>query len=367
MSDFAFVYFGKTLVPYPWLLNAALVFTLSVVSMLLFIFFFLHQKRKEQQKKKGLRLLFSDLIAETVVGETEQEVQEVLQQFLAKNASLLQKPLARRLLIQEIVKTKDSISGRSAGNLRVLFEGLALDKDCLAQFSSGKWHHKAGAIQHLAEMQQSKYLVKIYRETNNRNNFIRTEAQIAVVKLTGFKGLRFLNIISYPVSQWQQLSLLNQLQDSEVEEEKIKPWLFSKNETVTEFALRLIEIYKCFDLHDVVVQCLQHQSLSVRLQALQALKEMGNDSTPAALVKHFSIASKQEQTEIINILGETGGNSHLVDFLTSLLQHEEEAIRYHAMLAIKRISPVWSTIVMKQMKNDPSFTNILSTLEKEAV
>lgn len=357
----------SSIVPYTWLLQAALLLALIVVGILLFIALFLYRHGKEQKKKKELRTLFTDLIAEITICETEAERRNTLHQFLSTQGALAGKAFARKLLIREIVKAKDSISGGAAQNLCWLFETLDLDRDTLRRFASGKWHRKASAIQHLAEMQQEKHLLKIYRETNNRNALIRTEAQIATVKLTGFNGLRFLNIVSHPVSQWQQLALISHLQEGEVEEAKIRHWLLSKNESVVEFALRLVEVYKCFDLHDAVVHCLQHPAVAVRLQALLALKEIAGESTSAVLMQHFAAGTKLEQVCLLDILMALGVGNRQVGFFTTLLQHQDAAIRYRALYAIQQASPAWSSVVVRHIKDNPSFTYILSTLEKKAV
>lgn len=355
------------IIPYTWLLNAAMFFALVVTSLLLFIVVFLYQNGKTQKRKAQLRNLFSDLIAETVVCETTEEVTQILSQFTAANSKLLTNAFPRKILIRELVKTKDSISGKSADNLRILFEKLGLDKDTFLRFRSKKWHRKASAIQRLAEMQQTKYLLKIYRETNSENNFIRTEAQIAVVKLTGFKGLRFLNIVSHPVSQWQQLSLISHLQEGEIKEENIKKWLSLKNDSVVEFALRLVEIFKCYNLHDDVATCLSHSSLSVRLQALHALKEIGDDSTGVVLLQYFQTVSRQEQLIMLQMLPETSVGNHALPFLTSLLKSENEAIRFRAVQAIQKIGPAWSSVIIRQIREHPQFAHILSMLQKQAV
>jgi hypothetical protein len=358
---------GKAVVPYSWLINSTGLFCAVAVVMLLFILLYLHRWRKQTRKKAQLRRLFSDLIAETIICESPEEVTKSLQQFLEGNANLLTKPFVRKVLSREIVRTSESISGLAADNLCMLFEQLNLDKDCLQRFASSQWHRKASAIKDLAAMQQSRYLVKIYRETNNAHNLIRTEAQLAVVKLTGFKGLRFLTIVSRPLSQWQQLSLLNHLQEGDIEEENIRLWLSSGNDSVVEFALRLVEIFKCYDLHTETVGCLQHASALVRLQALQTLKEIPNETTAAALMLQFPQATKQEQLEILSVLNETETNTGLINFLTSLLHHADEAIRFRAIEALQRISPVWSMKVIKEIKTNPSFTYILSFLDKQAV
>lgn len=360
-------FFCKTVVPYMWVLDAAFCFALVVVGMFLFILCFLYRSQRKARHKTELRKLFSDLIAETVICDTPEEVKETLQQFLAANKALLDKAFPRKILTREIVKTKDSISGKSAANLCTLFEELSLDKDTFAHFGSSQWHRKASAIQRLAEMQQTKYLLKIYRETNNQNSLVRTEAQIAVVKLTGFKGLRFLNIVSHPVSQWQQLSLINQLQEGEAEEDKIKAWLLSKNETVVEFALRLVEIYKCFGLHNEAATCLQHSSAVVRTQALHALKEIGDDTTATFLLQAFPTVTKAEQITILEMLADTATGRNVLTFLTSLLKNDDKAIRLRAVQAIQKISPAWSSVVIRQIQENPQFTHILPVLQKEAV
>jgi cbb3-type cytochrome oxidase subunit 3 len=356
-----------SIVPYTYLLQAAIFFILLVAAILLFVVVYLYRQRKRQQKKQALRLLYSDLIAEMTLCESEEERRTTLHQFLAQNTGTIKVPFSRNVLIREIVKAKDSISGGAADNLRWLYETLDLDKDTLQRFASEKWHRKASAIQHLAEMQQSSHLVKIYRETNNRHSLIRTEAQLAVVKLTGFKGLRFLNIVSYPVSQWQQLSLISRLQEDEAEEESIRIWLQSKNETVVEFALRLCQVYKCFNLHDAAAECLKHASATVRLQALVALKEISNSSTTRILLSHFRAATKEEQLMILDMLSQLDGARQQLVFLTSLLQHPEEAVRYKSLQLVRQFSPAWSSVVIRQLKNEPMDTPLLLSPEKEAV
>ncbi|MBB1284443.1 hypothetical protein HRH25_08675 [Flavisolibacter sp. BT320] len=357
----------KTVLPYQYLLATAFVFATVVMIMLLFILLFLRQYHSRQKRKVQLRSLFSDLIAGIAICESEEECKETLQQFLDSQKPRLKKHFTRKILIREIVKTKDSVSGIAAENLQWLYETLELDNDSLHRFRSGQWFRKASAIQHLAEMQQSKHLVKIYRETNNANPFIRTEAQIAVVKLTGFKGLRFLNIVTYPITQWQQLSLINHLQQSEPDAVQIRPWLSSDNDTVVEFALRLVTIYKCYELYNEVIACLEHASSMVRLQALQASKEIYEETTLPTLLHHFGSATKEEQLTILDLLPEVGAGAGEISFLTSLLHYKDESIRYHAMQLIQKISPSWSSQVLLQVKDNPSFTSILPLLQKQAV
>ena len=326
--------------PTNFLLQLTAIFAAIVTSILLFIAFYLQKKSRLAKTKKHLRGVYSDLISEISLCETLEEKEEFLCQpsFQACFRKWLSHPLGRKILIRELVRSKDSLTGDAAQNLRWLYERFALDEDSFRLFQSHQWHFKAKGIQQLAEMQQTKYLVKIYRETNNKNAFVRTEAQIAVVKLTGFKGLRFLNIISHPVTQWQQLCLIDQLKEQEIEADKIRSWLSSRNETVVQFALRLVEIYRCYDLHDEVVTCLCHSSDIVRVQALQAMKEIATEASFNFLWPLYSKCTKQAQLLLIDLFGELG-TAECIRFLNSLVNSNDELIRHRVSSILCQLQP----------------------------
>ena len=348
--------------PVVYLLEASGLFTLIVIGIVLFIVYYLQEKKRIAKTKKHLRSVYSNLISEISLCETEEEREEALAQPYMQSiiSKWLSSKLGRKVLIKELVKSKDSLTGDAAQNLRWLYEKLSLDQDSFLRFSSKYWHVKASGIQQLAEMGQSKYLVKIYRETNSKNAFVRTEAQIAVVKLTGFKGLRFLNIVSHPITQWQQLCLIDQLKEADIEPQKIKAWLTSSNETVVQFALRLVEVYKCYELHDEVIGCLQHSSADLRLQALRAIKEIADDASFNWLWPHFNRSTKQEQLLLVEIFANLS-TVESIRFLKSIRQSADETVQHKVnnLLAMMNIKT--------ENENNPSLTYLLSPLQKQVV
>jgi hypothetical protein len=323
--------------PTDFLLQLAAIFASIVAGILLFIAFYLEEKSRLAKTKKHLRAIYSDLISEISICETVEEKEALLAQpaFQACLKKWLSQPLGRKILIKELVRSTDSFTGDAAQNLRWLYERLSLNEDSFRRFQSGQWHAKAIGIQQLAEMHQAKYLVKIYRETNSKNEFVRTEAQIAVVKLTGFKGLRFLNIINHPVTQWQQLCLIDQLKEQEIEVDMIRTWLSSKNETVVQFALRLVEIYRCYDFHDDVVACLHHSAGIVRLQAIRAIKEIATEASFSFLWPLFSKCATQEQLLLIDLFGELA-TPECARFLSSLTKSSNNSLRHKATTVLQQ-------------------------------
>jgi hypothetical protein len=100
---------------------------------------------------------------------------------------------------------------------------------------------------------------------------------------------------------------------------------------------------------------------------LQALKEIAGENTIVVVLKHFPDAGKQEQVLILDVLVEGSVGARELAFLTTLLQHPDEAVRYRAMQLIRQVSPAWSKAVTRQISNTPSLTYLLPSLQKEAV
>jgi hypothetical protein len=103
------------------------------------------------------------------------------------------------------------------------------------------------------------------------------------------------------------------------------------------------------------------------LQALLTLADISNETTPGELIRHFANASKQEQLIILDMMPSLEVSSGDVSFLSSLVQHPDEAIRHHALQSIRQISPGWSAAIGRPVQENTSNTYILSNPAKKAV
>jgi len=161
----------------------------------------------------------------------------------------LRRRAARELLTAELMTGKKSLSGTAGENIVRLYAMLELDADSLQKLGRQAWHSKAQGVQELALMEQRQHVARIYRLTNHRNDIVRMEAQAAIAQLYGFEGLRFLDEIARPISQWQQIHLLRVL--SRVPgspSADLRRWLRSPNPSVRDFARKLVAEHFLEDL-----------------------------------------------------------------------------------------------------------------------
>lgn len=246
---------------------------------------------------------------------------------------LLNDPKARQVAIDELIKCKKNFSGAVADNIIALYNKLGLREDSLLKMKNKrKWYLQARGIQELYLMDQKDLLTKIYRQTNSKHEFVRSEAQIAVIHLTGFNGLRFLDVIAYPLTLWQQIKLLEQLRlfgKKEDLSDRIPKWLSSKNETVVVFALRLAAEYQQFAVKNHVIDCLVHPEKIVRTQAIKTLIVLSDETTASMLVGYFSKEDFENQMHILNSLINIATDEQK-DFMVRLLDAPDHIIKVKA-------------------------------------
>jgi hypothetical protein len=359
-----FLFFIKQIISPVYIYAASFFFITLFLLFVSYILIYLFYEKRKEIKTKILNEIYSNIISEAVLCSPE----ELKIFFQQPNVQVIkhkwfQKKFARKYFIKGIFKTNESLSGSAIENLRELYIYFELQKDSYKNLRSAKWYKKAKAFQQLAEMKQEQYYKNIYKDTFNSNKYVREAAQIAIVKVAGFPGLRFLDILRFKVTHWQQLLLLDQLGNQpSLKTDKINKWLTSQNDSVVEFALKLVEVYKFYELEEACLKCWSHQNAVIRLQLLETLCAIGSETTADKLCDIYDTATIEEKICILKTLYYIAGKQH-ISFLTSLLKNKNEQILYYSLRAIENIDADYSKIVLKDVHSNPSFSFILLSLQ----
>lgn len=306
---------------YLWV--AITVFCILILLLTGAIFLYLYRKKSIFFANAYIQKQFEEWISACILDDTVAVNQSIvvplfLQQQL-KNVR--KKQFALNLLLQN----KRQLMGFAAQKIIFLYEELGFKQYSIQKLKSHTWHIKARGIQELYLMEQHDMLNQIYIYTNNKNEHIRTEAQIAIVRLLGFAGLRFLDILSHPLNEWGQINLLEQLkQFSLTPMPHLSKWLCSNNYTIVLFALKLVAVYQQFQTHDVVVNCLHHKHEKIRTQAIKTLARIANEHTATILITHYANEKFTNKKMILEQLSTMTVNAKALFFLACL--HEENNV-----------------------------------------
>lgn len=318
---------------------AILSFIGLVVSMLVFMLIFLYIKARRDKKIQKWKLVVDLLARKAIFYEDENEEDPGLIGVTSRLNKLLTNRHFRKVLTEQLVNAKKNVTGTSAENLKRLYLQLNLDQYALARLKNYNWYVRAQAIQELSIMEIKEALTKIYRFTNNANDLLRAEAQVAVIKFYGFEGLRFLDVISYPLTEWQQIKLLHELaRVSPNDVGGIEKWLTSKNKTVISFALKLVRNYHRFELHDLAAACLADEDPDVRMQAIATLGEIFTYNTAEILISRLPEEDDRHKATIIRVLQNIAGEDD-VPALAAQLDGKNPELELMVAQALAKTGP----------------------------
>ncbi len=312
---------AASLVPRPHILLLAMTVMVGLLLLtVVFMLVYLLVRRRQNRRLEEWREKLMDTLQDTIYFEPSENAPAVIP-INSTTTRLLRQPAFRQLLIDELVQGRKGLAGASAANLVTLFRQLGLDALSAQKLQSRKWHLKALGIQELAAMDQRQYLARIYRLTNAKHELVRMEAQSAIVQLYGFDGLRFLDIIDRPISEWQQIKLLRLLSRMPGSlPPKAGAWLSSANDSVRIFTLKLVAEQHHQQFHPQVVACLDHSNTQVKLQAIRCLKDISTDGTADTLISVYDSQPLPCKLAILETLDQIGADMQEVFLLEQLAQ-----------------------------------------------
>jgi hypothetical protein len=315
------------------LLDAVLFFAVVTFSLVAFTYLYLGLKKRSFFFKERIRKSLELWISHVILSEDGEENIQVPEKF----NKMFRSPAARQYAIENLITNKKVFSGAVADNIRNLYEKLGFKNDSVKKMQRKAWFIRAKGIQELAIMDQSDQLIKIFRLTNSKNELVRNEAQNAIIQWSGFNGLRFLDVVSYEISEWQQVQLLALLKNfTQQDMPKLTNWLSSANDTVVVFALKIAETYQQFGVKDKVQECLDHTNEKIRIQAMNTLARIGDSASADKFIARYHHESLQNQILILNKLPLIAADTHIL-FLAAQLANENDFLKLSAAKAIGKM------------------------------
>jgi hypothetical protein len=268
----------------------------------------------------------------------DQEEDPTKLKIVEKMKTCIKDKFKRKIFLTVLSKLKNDISGEMADSIQHLYVKSGLIDYSLAKLKSSKWDVKASGIKELALFE----ITNIYSEISKYKDYpkqeVRNEVQLYFVNLFQFKGLDFLNDLKTPISEWNQIQLLEILQkfdDQKITD--ISHWLKSKNISVVMFALKLAKIYNQFQVIDILLGLLVHDNKEIRVEAIKVLSYFQANKAKQILKNNFLNSSADEQIAFFNMLeGIVEINDE--DFILENVSHENFEIKALALKLLKIIN-----------------------------
>jgi len=244
----------------------------------------------------------------------------------------------RKIIISILYKLMDEVSGEMSVAIKELYCKTGLVNYALSRVEDKDWSIKAKSIGELSRFEIKEAHYEIVKSIAHPRKEVRKEAHLYLVNLFRFDGLYFLNELKTPLSEWDQIQILEILQKFEDQQIcDIKPWLKSTNDTVVLFALKLAQIYNQYEINDTLIDLLSHNNKTVRIYAIEVLTHLYGLEAKDMLKANFNELSLEEQLGFFTMLEKLVIPSD-EPFIEKHLFHKDFEIQLLALKILKSIN-----------------------------
>jgi len=325
------------LVQLVWIVSGLLFSTIILLTIYLKVIrYYLRKKDKEFTKFKNeyeallVEYLYADIESEEFNKEQQAIILKIKGHILFKNK--------RKMIISILYNLMNEVSGEMADSIKTLYYKTGLIDYALTRLKNKNWYIIAKGIGELTRFTVADVHDDVIKFIKHPKKEVRKETQLYLVSLYRFEGLSFLNELKTPLSEWDQVQLLEILQKLDDQEIcDIRPWLQSTNDTVVLFALKLSQIYNQFEVKDLLMDLLSHQNKSIRIYVIEVLTHLYGIEAKDKLKANFNDLSIEEQISFFGLLEKLVIPSD-EPFIEKHLFHKNFEIQLLALKILKSIN-----------------------------
>ena len=188
---------------------------LVVISILWAVIIKVIIKRNVKEKKSQA---FEKILIEGFVSSYDKTNQEITNIKLEKLKKAIKRdPQVFRESAEIFVKVNRVVKFSKNSDFKKIFKYLDIDKILNKKFTNKDWYVKSRAIWLSYEFELEENLPAIAQLRDHTNVAIRREAQIALTAFLDWRSLAFFPYVTKPISLWQQIRIIEKLQETEKE------------------------------------------------------------------------------------------------------------------------------------------------------
>jgi len=342
-------YFGKSVV----FVNALIVTIIASLAtmLILLLVILLNRRRMEKEAKLRQYLLeqYQSLIIDYLFGSSGPEP---FRKIASDN-------YRRQVLIDQMIDVSVNLKGDTREKLTRLYLDLKLDEDSLERARSRRWHKRIKGFRELAFTGIREGNDEMYKSLNSRNEILRMEAQIALVRLSEKDHFEFLSHLKRPFSLWEQITLHDLILQHDLPVPDFQRWLSSENPTVVMFALRMIREFRQMEAEHEIRKVLLHREPRVSRLAVEVSGDLGMKSTLETMKRMYKFQEYNNCLEIVKSMGKMPEIS-MLGFLKLVLDKEDDVqLQIEAVKAIENMGEVGVQALVKVMKSEYKNYNII--------
>ena len=341
-----------------------IVIILSILCMIaLLIWILINRKKMESRQIETQRLMeqYESLLFDYLTSGNNDDITSAARFNLLFEIDKISKyEFSRELLINQMHELSKSMSmninigkdKEARVQLRDLYYQMHLDQDSIRKLYSPKWHIQVKGFREMAFMNVTEANSRIHQALKSKNNILRMEAQLALVRLNEEDPFGFLDHLTYPFTLWEQLSVYELIVLHNLPIPQFSRWTTSPNKTVVIFALRMIQVFKQQQAFPQVIECLHHPDVDIRHTAIIVSGEIQLRECLPHLKNMYKNEDYSNCLTIILAMSKMPDET-MLSFLKLVLDKEDDVqLQIESAKAISKMGEVGIAALVKLMKSE---------------
>ncbi|MBK8585011.1 MAG: HEAT repeat domain-containing protein [Bacteroidetes bacterium] len=302
------------------LIGVTILFMLIILILLAVIMGSRIFKTKRSNKKAELHKKYQPVFR-NLIFEEALDRNKVLSMF---DRIDLDTPFNRTTILDEIIHLHENFTGETAERLEEIYTFLEFEKDSMLKLKSKRWYIIAKGMKELAIMNVKSGYTEISTFLNSKNEILRMETRIALMKLSETDPLAFLSKETEHLSDWDSANIYNMLTKMP---EKMIPdfsnWLNSPNKDVVVFCIQMIGRFRQRESIKTLLVLLKSPDLRIKLCVIKALRELSATDGEEPLLEIYPLENLTTKSEILKTL-EVIGSAKSVPVLEKIIRQPIE-------------------------------------------
>jgi hypothetical protein len=354
-----------------WFICIALFFLTVGVFQIALLFIVRIQKSIYLKREQRIKFQFQKILNAIIIHETfsGNAPTSAFQFRMAELREIMDnKKFNKQILIHQILEIEKSLSGSSATALTTTYRELELYKVSMRKLNSLRWYKKAQGIRELGEMKYKQALPRIVKFLDARNQTLREETFMGVVRLSEDDPLFFLDSYHRELTPWMRINIHHYL--ARLESRKLpsfQKWFFHNNTSVALFSISMARYFRQTSCLPELVKLLNATDKKVIGLALETIGAMEayQCADDVASMKDKVWEDDKLSTRFVRCLGKIGDPANDGKVISSFLAHPAYSVRFEAAGALRKLGASGEHEIRKfNEENENAIAGIIRHLEE---
>lgn len=345
-----------------WSLIVVLIFIIAILVLYLKILrrnIRIKEKRNKKYRKNIEELLVEFLYSENSNNERLSDDQKKIIKKFKKGLTSKRK---RKIITETFLQLDQQVSGQMIVLMNRLYKEIGLLNFALRKLRSRKWYVVGIGIKDLRQFKVRRAKHAVAKLVNHHREEVRREAHLYFLELFGYEGLNFLNDLEVPLSDWDQVLLLGEVENLENHEiTDVSHWLVSKNDYVILFVLNIVKVFNRFETKNELLDLLHHKNEEVRIKAIEVLTHFEVAEAKEILKNKYEKLSLKEKVAFYQLFEKTATAEDDL-FLVEQIKEDDFEIKYKALKILNEVNINLYNKLEKESE-DESYAKIIQFLD----